>query len=276
MNISSEKSMYNSQKTLAHSPSFGARLTPQIKAAEQVVKDLAGKGWQSSTFFEDVRYVPKKFMNHEHRALAMLKIAEIKSMIFAYRRAMLNLFQFSDENEAGSWLRKVVDRLRVLNCGEAAIIVGRELEKKGIPSRVVADKSIDHCFVVANRSEPFTNYRSAQKDNFVVDLWMKKIYKSVEEAYTDFKRRFAAKIDDSIVDRTGQSDYCCINTRVADSNSMLNDSVLEKLVQSSDKVRSSAVKERLQIPNQIVRIEQKINGRLVEEYLEDFNNQITV
>lgn len=251
-------------------PSFGVRLTPDFKAAEKVVRDLVNEGWQSGTYLLDVRFAHKKFKDHEQRAVAMLKIAEVQSLIFAYRRAMSHFLTCADNKDCCSLLKKIISHFRALNCAESAFLAKGELDKLGIPNRLVYDSSIDHCFLIAGRDKPFTGYRDSQKGEYVVDFWMKKVYKSVEEAYLDFKKKFDASFKDKIEDRT-ETPYVYRMKKLTKADVEANIKLIDELMKSKEKLSAMVANERKQIPYDIKWIEQKINGRLLHEYIEKLN-----
>lgn len=257
MSISNVNSKYN--------VSFGVGVTQEFKLAEKIVKDIVNQGWQSSTFMKDVRYDVKLYKNHEKRALAMLKIAEMQSLIFTYRRAIAHILKFDSTKECFDCIQNIIKEARSLNCLEYSFLSFLKLKDAQIPCRIVSDPNIDHCFVVVNRKEPFTSYRDAKKGEFVVDAWIKKVYKSVQEAYLDYKKSFSANYNCNLVDRTEKPYPYCIISGKADK--LKREEQLKKINESLSKVRATARSLRKLIPYELKRIEYKINGRLIDEYM---------
>lgn len=262
----------NGQK-LCNKPSFGSRLTPAYKAAERVVKNLAEEGWQSETFLDSVRYSSSCFSREKfdyHRGLAMLKIAEFASIINTYRLFFQSKFKFSDMDSAYAFLKNVVSKFRALNCEESARLTYLELEKMGIPCRIVYDQNIDHVFVVANRKEPFTSYRDAQKGEVVADFWLKKVYSSVEEAYVDFRRRFGANKKTQLRDKTDISYAAKLDSEYDSQISKQNEANLMRLEKVIEALRRYSSVEASSLKRTTRNIDYKDTRRILHEYIGEF------
>ena len=96
------------------------------------------------------------------------------------------------EESANKLLSSAVADFKIANCKEQSLIMQNELEKLNIPSVVIGRELFDHCFIVANiaKNADISNPKTWGKKAFVVDAWMNKVFKSKEDAFTEYKRIF--------------------------------------------------------------------------------------
>ncbi len=197
--------------------SFGRRLPPNYLIVEKIIKDYVRLGFKSATDLE--MRLPNNlqkendlssrdfFINNSNKKvyldvnaqavnsyvrqkqLLTYKISSIQKFIEYYRSEILPRLNFETEDDYYLTMKDLVKRYGMANCFECASLLHFELNKLGIPNRMIQDLNIDHCFVVVNRKEPFISYKHRQKGEFVADLWLKKTYKSVQEAQVDFNNR---------------------------------------------------------------------------------------
>ena len=68
-----------------------------------------------------------------------------------------------------------------------------KLNKEGIPSTIVGRDLFDHCFLIVNldKKAKISSPKTWGKNAFIVDPWLNKVFKSKEEAFTEYKRMFS-------------------------------------------------------------------------------------
>lgn len=203
---------YRNNQTL----SFKARYPKNYNIAEQIIKDYLSLGLKSSTAYE-MRFpsaIKKEFGSQREfykndvgkriyldendnseryirkKQLLSFKIPLVENFIMYYRSQVLPYLKYASADDYYLTLKNIVKKFGMVNCAECAELVHYELSKRGVASRIVSDCSVDHSFVVVNRDEPFVTYKDKKSGEFVADLWLKKTYKSVQDAQIDFNNRF--------------------------------------------------------------------------------------
>lgn len=255
-------------------PSFGSVSSPAYRIAEKVVRELTRNEYQSATYFADVRYPKKNFINQHHRGLAILKLAENLAKTDIYRNLICNNIVSRNFDDFYNTFKKLLPQTRLTNCGENAFIVHTELAKQGIPSRVVSDRKIDHSFVVVNRETPFNSYRDKEKGNFIADAWLRKIYRNVDEAYLDYKTRFNAKMKTEyggspLLDVTDAPYQYRINANMTTADEAKNKSVTAQIAQITEIIRKIVSCEARTLKKTTSHIENLDDRRIRENFIED-------
>lgn len=84
----------------------------------------------------------------------------------------------------------LVEKFKIGNCMEQSIIMQDKLINAGIPAQITGRQLIDHCFVVCNLSPKadIANSSTWGKRAFIVDPWLNKVFRSKEEAFSEYKR----------------------------------------------------------------------------------------
>ena len=261
--------------TINTTPSFGSRLPINYKTVEKIVRDYTNRGYQSATFLNDIRYASnEKFINDYHRGLAMLKTAEAHTGIMRYRRLFSSCLKCKDHSDYMSLLTKIIDKVKLLNCGESAELIHNALTKLGIPSRLVSDKTMDHVFVVVNRSTPFTNYKQAKPGEFVADLWLKKTYKSVNEAYSEFKKLFNITTKNELEDITDRPFKYSLNRPLTNEEKLNNEKVIERLFDNIDVLHKEVNYEGYALKKSTSHIQGRNKCQIKRCFEEDFDETI--
>lgn len=256
-------------------PSFCSRLPLNYKTVEKVVREYVNKGYQSATFLNDIRYSSNNgFINDYHRGLAMLKAAEAHTGIMSYRRKFSSALKCQDSGEYSALVVRIIDKIKMLNCGESAELIYAALSKLGIPCRVVSDKTMDHVFVVVNRSTPFTNYKNAKSGEFVADLWLKKTYKSVNDAYTEFKRLFNVTNKNELEDITDKPFKYSLSRPLTAEEKTNNEKVLDKLFKHIDILRREVGMEARNLKRTTAHIQGRNKCQIKRTFEEDFEETL--
>ena len=256
------------------SPSF-CGLPVNYRVAERIVRNLSNKGFQSSTYLNDIRYGGQdNFVNDYHKGLAMLKTAEAHTGIMRYRREFSGNIKCRDSEDYLSILCKIIEKVKMLNCGESAELVFSELKKLGIPCRIVSDKSMDHVFVVVNRSTPFTNYKNGKSGEFIADLWLKKVYKSVNEAYVEFKRLFDVSPRNELKDITDDSFKYSLMRPLTSEEKSSNEAVLERLFESINLLKKEVGFEAKGLKRSTSFVQGRNKGQIKYSFFENFDEAI--
>lgn len=265
----------NFQQLNRLTPSFGGRFPLNYSTVEKVVREYANKGWQSSTFFNDIRYSGSdKFINDYHKGLSMLKSAETHAGIMHYRRTFASSFKCRDNDDYMGILSRILEKVKMLNCGESAEIIYTALTKLGIPCRIVSDKTMDHVFVVVNRSTPFTNYKNAKPGEFIADLWLKKTYKSVNEAFVEFKRLFNVTNKNELEDITNKPFKYSIMRPLTDEEKALNEKTLENLFENIDLIKKETSIEARTLKKSTTHVQGRNKCQIKRRFVEDFDEAI--
>ena len=265
----------NFQKINNTNVSFGSRLPLNYHTVEKVVRDYANRGYQSATFLNEVRYSSNdNFINDYHKGLAMLKTAEAHTGIMRYRRLFSSELKCKDSNDYMSLLTQIIDKVKLLNCGESAELIYNVLAKLGIPCRVVADKTMDHVFVVVNRSAPFTNYKNAKSGEFVADLWLKKTYKSVNEAYIEFKKLFGVTNKNELEDITDKPFKYSLMRPLTDDEKLSNEKAISHLFENIDVLRREVGYEGKALKKSTNHIQGRNKCQIKRCFEEDFDETI--
>lgn len=200
-----------------NSLSFKRGLPSNYTFAETIIRNYCNKGLKSSTEYtmrfpnlleKEIETNREFFRNNinkkiytdiddsiiqkyiRKKELLALRIPRFENFINYYRHKIMPLLYYETENDYYLTLKNLVNKFGALNCGDCAQLVHYELKKQKIPSRIVSDIDIDHSFVIVNRKEPFVTYRDKKPNEFIADLWLKRNYKSIDEAYVDFRNRF--------------------------------------------------------------------------------------
>lgn len=170
--------------------SFKSRYPRNYKVAEKIIQEYLPLGLKSATDYE--MRIPDSIGKNYARQNQILsvKIPLVEQFINYYRQQIFPYLKFATEEDYYSTLKNLVKKYKMVNCAECAELVHYELKKRGISSRIVSDTNVDHCFVVVNRDDAFVTYKDKKAGEFVADLWLKKIYKSVQEAQIDFNNLF--------------------------------------------------------------------------------------
>ncbi len=265
----------NFQKINNTNVSFGSRLPLNYRTVEKIVRDYANRGYKSATFLNDIRYSSNdNFINDYHKGLAMLKTAEAHTGIMRYRRLFSSDLKCKDNNDYMSFLAQIIDKVKLLNCGESAELIYAALTKLGIPCRVVSDKTMDHVFVVVNRSTPFTNYKNAKSGEFVADLWLKKTYKSVNEAYTEFKKLFGVTNKNELEDITDKPFKYSLMRPLTDEEKLNNEKTLKHLFENIDVLRREVECEGKALKKSTNHIQGRNKCQIKRCFEEDFEETI--
>lgn len=264
-------------------PSFGAKITPAYKIAEKVVKEVTSNEYQSSTYLDFVRYTQKKFINQYHRGLVLLKLAELKTKLDFYRMLICHRFANRNLEDFQKAFKELLSLTKLTNCGENAFLVHGELTRLGIPSRVVSDRNIDHSFVIVNREKPFNSYRDKEKGNIVADAWLRRVYPNIDEAYTDFKLKFDAKMDldcngkktSPLVDVTDAPYKCLIKPNMSIADEVQNNAVIAQIKQIGESIRKIVGYEANILKKTTSHIENiSDNNRIIGSYASDMTENI--
>lgn len=264
----------NFQKIINLKPSFGG-LPANYKTAEKIVREYVNKGWQSATFLNDIRYNSNNnFINDYHKGLAMLKTAEAHTGIMRYRREFSSAFKCKDNEDYVNLLSRILDKVKLLNCGESAELIYSALTKLGIPCRIVSDKTMDHVFVVVNRTAPFTSYKSAKSGEFVADLWLKKVYKSVNEAYTEFKKLFNVSMKNELEDISEKPYKYSLMRPLTQEEKTINEKTLCKLFENIDVLRKEVGYESKSLKKSTSHIQGRNKCQIKRHFEEDFDETI--
>ena len=255
-------------------PSFGAKFASNFKTVEKLVRELSNKGWQSSTYLDDVRYSQQNFVSDYHKGLAILKSAEAHTGIMRYRREFVRNIKCQNEADYNNILAQIIDKVKMLNCGESAQLVHFALNKLGIPSRIVSDRTMDHVFVVVNRTTPFTNYKNGKSGEFVADLWLKKVYKNVEEAYLDFKRKFNVSPKNELDDLTDKPFKYSLMRPLTEEEKLSNEKNIKKLFSNIDLLRKEVRCEAKELKNHTSHIQGRLKGQIKHNFVDIFEESI--
>ena len=265
----------NVQQLNNTTPSFGSRLPLNYKTAEKIVKEFSNQCWQSATYLNDIRYAgTENFLNDYHKGLSMLKTAEAHTGIMRYRRQFASAFKCKDNNDYMEILTKIIEKVKMLNCGESAQLVHHELNKLGIPNRMVSDKRMDHVFIVVNRTKPFTNYKDGKSGEFVADLWLKKVYKSVNEAYVDFKRLFKANPKNELEDITDVPFKYSTMRPLTEKEKLSNEATFEKVLKNIDLLKHEVKCEAKTLKLHTNHIQGRNKGQLKQSFVDDFEEAL--
>ena len=259
-----------------YTPSFRGYLTPMYKVAEKVLREVNRNEYQSATYLRDVRYAGKNYINAHQMGLSELKVIQANILIDLYRSRFANLLKYRSEEDFLRALKSLLHKIKFLNCGEHAYLTYSELRKNGIPCRVVADKNIDHSFVVANRRKPFNSYRDKEKGNFIVDSWLRKIYRNVDEAYLDYKRKFDAQMraESPVVDITDSPYNYIIDVNMNHKDEIKNEFVISQIGDITDIVRDNVNCEVKTLRKTTEHIKHKTPMRVRDMYNEDMSETI--
>ncbi len=86
-------------------------------------------------------------------------------------------------------MKFLVEKFKIGNCMEQSIIMQDKLINAGIPAKVTGRQLIDHCFVVCNLSQNanIKDPKTWGKKAFIVDPWLNKVFRSKEEAFSEYK-----------------------------------------------------------------------------------------
>lgn len=256
-------------------PTFGSRLPLNYKTVEKVVRDYANKGYQSATYLNDVRYGSNdNFINDYHKGLAMLKAAEAHTGIMRYRREFSSNLKCKGNDDYMTLLSKIIDKVKLLNCGESAELIHHALSKLKIPCRIVSDKTMDHVFVVVNRTKPFTNYKQAKSGEFVADLWLKKTYKSVNEAFVDFKRLFDVTHKNELEDITDRPFKYSLMRPLTEEEKLSNENALNRLFKNITVLRQEVSYEGKALKKSTNHIQGRNKCQVKRCFEEDFDETI--
>lgn len=263
--------------------SFGRSLPPNYLIVEKIIKDYARWGFKSATDLEmrlpnDIQKENgllgrEFFINNSNKKvyldvntqavnsyvrqkqLLTYKISSIQKFIEYYRSEILPRLYFEKEDDYYLAMKEIVKRYGFANCFECASLLHFELNKLGIPNRIIQDLNVDHCFVVVNRKEPFISYKHRQKGEFVADLWLKKTYKSVQEAQIDFNNRFG-----------GVNHYNLLIDSSATRANILNRHLTKKEKEHNEKLLNSLTADW-------TFLEKNAKAVLVDGNFEDFKNK---
>ncbi len=87
-------------------------------------------------------------------------------------------------------MKCLVEKFKIGNCIEQSILMQDKLIMAGIPAKVTGRQLIDHCFVVCNLSKNanIKDHKTWGKKAFIVDPWLNKVFRSKEEAFSEYKR----------------------------------------------------------------------------------------
>ncbi len=94
-------------------------------------------------------------------------------------------------------MKGLVEKFKIGNCMEQSIIMQDKLIKAGIPAKVTGRQFIDHCFVVCNLSKNanIKDHKTWGKRAFIVDPWLNRVFRSKEEAFSEYKRIYFNSIE---------------------------------------------------------------------------------
>ena len=237
--------------------SFKAHYPKNWFIVEKIIKEYANWGFKSATDLE--MRVPNKlqrdegfnrefFINNSNRKvyvdtnkqalnsyvkqkqLLTYKISSIQKFIEYYRSEILPRLYFEKEDDYYLAMKEIVKRYGFANCFECASLLHFELNKLGIPNRIIQDLNIDHCFVVVNRKEPFITYKHGKKGEFIADLWLKKTYKSVQEAQLDFNNRLGGANKYNLLIDSNETGANILNRPLTQKEKAHNEKLINSLI----------------------------------------------
>ena len=87
-------------------------------------------------------------------------------------------------------LKEAVQKYKTGNCFEQAFMLKDEFSKAGLESKVVHSAWFDHSFLVVNldKNAHIENPKTWGKKAFIVDAWLGRVFRNVQEALTEYKR----------------------------------------------------------------------------------------
>lgn len=181
--------------------SFGARNPLSYRKAEKALLELSRKGVLSETYFASKSCCAKSTDSALICSRLVKRLLEKVNII----RHDLTFREYSSANEYYECIKKKVLENQVGNCFELSGILHHQLQKAGINSKHV-ELSADHCVVLVddkNRAKEFT-FRDISRGAFIVDPWLKNIFKSSEAAFLHLKHMLEVSKDSKLKDISGR------------------------------------------------------------------------
>ena len=220
--------------TITKFPSFKGRITPDFIKATNILREFKNQGIISPTF-ETYRHIKPSELRESlapkvtkklgispssfGKPDASIEITELNvansdiltmnkyyskfmPILNSKKNGLCKLRELLKEKKSKkinplTIMKCLVEKFKIGNCMEQSVLMQDKLIKAGISAKVTGRQFIDHCFVVCNLSKNanIKDHKTWGKRAFIVDPWLNRVFRSKEEAFSEYKRIYFKSIE---------------------------------------------------------------------------------